>query len=385
MKWTNKGNEYDRLWNSIKDINAIYLFGAGSTGKTIFEKFHEKIRIKGFIDNNLEKCGKLFCGIPVFSIDKIHLLPGEAIVVSINHNFVDTIINQLKTLEYNVNINLFPFYEFFPVFACYKYNEICISSLSFLPSVKCNLKCKYCLNFSPYIKIQKPRDTQKLKQDLDLLFNKIDTILLLHISGGEPFLYPDLPELLDYIIENYEKKIGLLEVVTNGTVLPSDKLCETLRRDNILLVIDNYCDALPQIEDTYQNVIQKVTDYQIKYIIQKADSWINLDPYNTNNAYFDEAQLCEYFNKCSVPWQEYRDGKLWLCNYASYAEIAGICAAGEAETFDISKDVNKRELLEFRLGYSDKGYTEFCKQCSGYGNNCKIVKVAEQLKQNTGL
>ena len=40
---------------------------------------------------------------------------------------------------------------------------------------------------------------------------------------------------------------------------------------------------------------------------------------------------------------------------------------------------NKVELLEFRLGYSERGYTEFCKRCSGYHNNPYKIKAAEQL------
>jgi organic radical activating enzyme len=38
-----------------------------------------------------------------------------------------------------------------------------------------------------------------LKQDLDLLSSKIDTLLLLRISGGEPFTYPHLSEFIEHI------------------------------------------------------------------------------------------------------------------------------------------------------------------------------------------
>ena len=44
---------------------------------------------------------------------------------------------------------------------------------------------------------------------------------------------------------------------------------------------------------------------------------------------------------------------------------------------------NKRELVEFRLGYSSRGYTEFCKKCRGFTkDNDSVVKPAVQVKGN---
>ena len=45
----------------------------------------------------------------------------------------------------------------------------------------------------------------------------------------------------------------------------------------------------------------------------------------------------------------------------------------------IENDFNKKELMEFRLGYSEKGYVDFCRQCDGYFNNPYHVMPAEQM------
>lgn len=42
---------------------------------------------------------------------------------------------------------------------------------------------------------------------------------------------------------------------------------------------------------------------------------------------------------------------------------------------------NKKELLEFRLGYTEKDYVDFCKRCSGLSININknFVEVAKQI------
>ena len=90
-------------------------------------------------------------------------------------------------------------------------------------------------------------------------------------------------------------------------------------------------------------------------------------------------------DRCSQSWQELRDGRIYNCNYAAYATVAGI--AGEQdieETYDLASfDAGKKkELIEFRLGYTTKGYTNFCRKCSGFTpENNEAVKPAIQIKR----
>lgn len=381
MKWINKGHEFDAIAEAIVNLKAIYLFGAGEHGKTAFKKYNQKILIKGFIDNDAAKINENFCGVKVYTPDDIKLLAGEAIVITMQPSFLSTVVKQMKQFGYYRNINLYAMQQFFPILDMYKFGEVCLSSVSFLPTTVCNLKCKKCLNFAPYIKKQEFRVIDELKADLSLLFSKIDTLLLLHLSGGEPLLYPDLSELIVYISQNFKHKLGRLEMTTNGTVVPSDVLCESMARNNLHVIVDDYREQLPQYHAKFSELIKKLEKYGVAYKVLRADAWLDLAPFETNNSDFTESQLVNYFDACAVPWQEYRDGKLWLCNYAAYAEVAGIENTEPNEYFELCKlnDGNRRELMEFRLGYSEKGYVRFCKRCRSFGNNDIKIKVAEQL------
>ena len=379
MIWTKRGHEFDELGSYIAKTDEIYLFGAGIHGKTVYEKYHDKIRIKGFIDNDLAKQGAEFCGLPVFSPEIIEQFAKETVVLTVQPSSVRVITEQLTGMGYSGN--LYPMQLFFPVFDSYRYGESCLSSISFIPTTACNLMCKCCLNFSPYIKKHRVRPLEHLMQDMELLFSKVDTLLLLHISGGEPLLHPYLHELVVFILQGFREKLGRLEITTNGTVLPSDLLLAAFSDEQVHLVVDDYRDALPQYREKYDLLIEKLDECGVSYQVLKADSWLDLTACDISIEGFDEIRLRSHFNACDVPWQEYRDGKLWICNYASYADFAGKQAAEPDESYDIkSLDFdNHRELMEFRLGFSSKGYTEFCKQCAGYFNNTHTVPVAEQL------
>ena len=92
----------------------------------------------------------------------------------------------------------------------------------------------------------------------------------------------------------------------------------------------------------------------------------------------------QHRENCSQSWQELRDGKLYSCNYAAYATVAGI--AGEQdleESYDLTQFTSekKKELVEFRLGYTTKGYTNFCRKCRGFTlENKDKVMPAMQVK-----
>ena len=97
-----------------------------------------------------------------------------------------------------------------------------------------------------------------------------------------------------------------------------------------------------------------------------------------------EEQLTEHFDNCAQTWQELRDGKLYSCNYDGYATVAGINEQQKEEVFDLRTFTpeRKKELVEFRLGYNDKGYTNLCRHCRGfYMDNPVIGKPAAQGKR----
>ena len=86
---------------------------------------------------------------------------------------------------------------------------------------RCNLRCRHCYqdNFS----MKHEPDWPKLRQAADNLLdtmNTWNTKLDVALTGGEPFLKPELPSLLDYL--NRSPHVENISIITNGTLRPND-------------------------------------------------------------------------------------------------------------------------------------------------------------------
>lgn len=388
MRWNNQGHEYDVMYKNMERINQIYLFGAGHDGAVVKHILSEKYKgmsIEGFIDNDMEKQGTMYLGLSVYALDEIKVQPQTAVVVTFASEFTGKIDAQLAEHGWTKNTNFFHYEEFISVLAAYRFQELFMPSIAILPTTRCNLRCKACLNFTTYIRQFKDRPFSAVKKDVDLFFQNVDYLGLLHISGGEPLLYPEIAKLVRYIDGNYGDRMYSFETVTNGTVKPGEDFLQALRDTRLRITVDDYREALPQFQEQIEENLERIRSYagMDKVTLKRYEEWIDLYPYPQKN--MGKEELVQKYDRCHVPWQEYRDGKLYTCNYAAFAAEAGLVEEPDsAETYDLSAH-NKEKMkaaMEFRLGYSEKGYAEFCKKCAGYLEiNPHKVKPAVQERR----
>lgn len=385
MKWNNRGHEYDNVYESIQLKEEFYLFGAGDYGTQFFKAFKDELNIKGYIDNSLKKQNTEINGLKCIALENVPEQEKVGIIVTMSQIARVKPLEQLEKAGYRRNVDFFTIEEFISIYFVYKYNKVYFSSVSFLPSTACNLDCRNCLNFNPFAKQFYVREWDDLVKDIDLFFSCVDHIMLFHVSGGEPMIYKHTADLIEYIDKNYGHKIDTLRTVTNGTIVPKDEVLEKLSKCNIEIAVDDYREAVPRFSERFDQLIQKLEEYHIRYYINKVDNWIDLAPERTDYSSKSEEWMIQHRTDCSQSWQELRAGKLYSCNYAAYATVAGI--AGEQdieETFDLQTFTpdKKKELIEFRLGYTNKGYTNFCKNCRGFTpENSEEVEPALQCKK----
>jgi len=145
-----------------------------------------------------------------------------------------------------------------------------LKGFSFLPDTvridltyKCNLRCKLCFEFG-----KSSDELSRSKQNEELDFDNLKQFLspikyfspTIYLSGGEPFLYSRITELLSFLREN--KLYSLVN--TNGALL--EKFAEeTVRAGTDRLVIS--LDGPEEIHNrnrgnTYQKIINGVKKTQ---------------------------------------------------------------------------------------------------------------------------
>lgn len=384
MKWTKKGHELDHVYRKMQEKDLFYIFGAGDYGRQLYQIMKDEIAVAGFIDNNPHKQGQELCGEMIYKLQDIKWGRNIGIIVAVSQFSRSAVVKQLQEAGYVEEEDYFKIEPFMSAWYVYKYDKVYFTNISMLPSTACNLNCELCLNFNPYAAKPDVRSIEQVKEDIDLFFNCVDYVMLFHVSGGEPFLYPHFAEVIEYLGTKYRHQILTLRTVTNGTVVPKDELLQRLSGIDFEITVDDYREAVPDSKEDFARLIKKLEKYHIKYEINKAEAWIDLAPTVTDHSMWTEEQLTTHFDNCAQTWQELRDGKLYSCNYDGYATVAGINEQQKEEVFDLRSFVpeRKKELVEFRLGYNDKGYTNLCRHCRGfYMDNPVTGKPAAQGKR----
>lgn len=384
MKWKNKGHEFDRFKEIFTWHKPIYIYGGGVFGEDLYKRISFVDCVEGFIDNN--RSGQIG-GKKVISAMEFLELDEKDCIVIIAASIKNTTLfkNQLLVNGYEEGKNLFlhtdwlNFYA--PIYFMYAWNKLYLRIISFLCTTKCNLNCYGCLNFTSYNHDKKHYDLERLKKDADLLFNIVDYIDLFHISGGEPFSFPYLKDLLRYISQNYGHKIYNLATTTNGTIVPDDDLCKVMEDHNINLFLDDYRENVPRAKEKYTLVREKCDHYKINIIDNKVDSWINLLRGKNISEKHSDRDLEIKFSACNLIYKSLHNKKLYVCNYTDYAVEAGIVEENDNDFLSLVgfSDEKRMELLEFMMGYSDRGYSELCKKCNGFATiNTGSYEVAKQ-------
>lgn len=383
-KWKNKGHEFDELGNYFKEHNEIVILGQDINDLSRIERkleFLSKVGVK-------VRCERFnYLTYKFVQLLKINLF-GKKNVIIVPQNDAYTYSRLFKINSFIQNKNLFCEEEFFgkylSIFALYVADKVYFPSNSFICTTVCTLNCKDCLNFAPYDKHKVHYDLDRLKKNADTYLKCVDRVGLFHISGGEPFTHPNLKELIEYIHDNYKDKIETIAVVTNMTVMPSDELCETLKKTQILVQLDDYTDTNTERKEQYTNVLAKLKSYNVNIEeIPAGTLWNWVSAFPPKEILNDEKKLIEKYNCCGSVFQEIKDGKLFGCCYCEFIKQANVFDYQENDYFDLNTYTpdKKRELVEFRLKYNEKGYVEFCKYCNGLPPyNKEYVKPAIQTK-----
>ena len=121
-----------------------------------------------------------------------------------------------------------------------KMEQITLGRVAFMVTERCNLKCRLCAPMTPYWKDKKDIPFERLKKSLEKLFFFTAKVEKFSIGGGEPFLAKNLTEFLELLIQ-YENRIEKMDIITNGTIVPGERLLGALSRfQNMLVIVDDY-------------------------------------------------------------------------------------------------------------------------------------------------
>lgn len=375
---------FNKLYDNWKNIEDIILYGFGWEASRCIDKLIKDFNIPFIIDNNPAKEGTMYKGIPILSWnaskDNIN---NRKIVVTTRYRQYCKIAKILEGEGYVYGMDFCNIKEFMPEWYWKNKGECCLYTVDMTVSAKCNFKCKYCNMFMPYYKTDVRYSLNDLEMNIDQFFKVIDYVCYIGFIGGEPLLFGQLAELIEYIKLHYPDKVDNFTIHTNGSMKPSEKLINIIKKYNITVAISDYGVQSP-CRDKMLDTIECLQKQGIYTDVRTSLEWRDVGfPQNPCNFKDDEIQ--EHMQSCSADWRGINDGKFYYCNIAWSAEKAGLTKLEPNDYLvisDLAKDKNnaKESLLKLSEGYFEKGYMSFCKKCGGCGvDNTKLVTPGVQI------
>lgn len=369
---------FDESWNKVGQVIA---YGFGQVGKKYIDIFEKHFRLKCIVDNNCTI--NLWRGIPIVTINEmINLRNNEKIIVFASRTIYLNIKKNLEKYGLKESEDFCKFDDFLTNWHWKFRRENVIREVHTSIITNCTFRCKNCNMFMPYYKCNYQYNLEELEKDFDLLFSRVDYVYVYSLLGGEPFLNRDLGRILMKLNNRYSKKIGRIEIITNGSLIPNNKLLEILKKCNVTLRISDYSKQI-SYKEKLEQLCKILTEQEIEYSLESNLLWTDfMFPNSTCEKIIDikSHMLC-----CAPEFHGLNDGKFYYCHVAWSAEKAGLIKLKKTDYIELSAIIESdkkecRKIVEHANGKIDSGYVSLCEFCMGCGDDNKnFIPVGEQL------
>lgn len=169
-------------------------------------------------------------------------------------------------------------------------------------TARCTLKCKLCVMGCPYYEKPPHYSYEELSNVINRFFCVVDKVRWYEFSGGETFLHPELPQLIEHVMK-YRDQFDRLLIFTNATTLLNEKLEKVLLKysDKVLFMISHY-----GIHSKYAEELKSWFDeHKIECVVKKyygedqhCGGWLDYGDFTKLNRSEDELQ--EVYCRCGA-------------------------------------------------------------------------------------
>ena len=240
---------------------------------------------------------------------------------------------------------------------------------------RCTLRCKKCsVSSNLWDKADKSQDMslKDFKETITNTFNRFRCIDELHIIGGEPLLNDDLPDMLDWLYKEHSAYINHVIVITNATIIPSDKLLAILKKSHFTLSLSNYTGTNPDLLERFKDVYSLLENNRCSYEVISHPFVDYGYESNEHESSFNDCVAKYPFIMC----HEIRKDKIYYCTQARINNE--IRKYGYEENGMSLIDSTNEELENYLEGKFDGHGT--CKRCNGAKSFNYSCPMGEQME-----
>ncbi len=245
-------------------------------------------------------------------------------------------------------------------------------------SQTCSLKCTHCCEHVPSLSDKGFLSVETIVKDVRKIAQSSHFLNYVELIGGEPFLHPEIERLITELLKI--ENIGYIKSFTNGTVVPSDELCEIMKNPRFMLSVSNYERvANGKLLENIFKTRKKLADLEIKYLFSENFEWLDFSSFDLRDT--DVPTLKKGFKDCfiSICHRIYK-GKLYRCPHQYAGVQLGKLEEFPNECIDLHSfdEVGLSQALE---RFEDIQFLDACRHCTlPIGAN--PVPAGEQLRKS---
>ncbi|ABL00934.1 radical SAM protein [Pelobacter propionicus] len=372
----------------------VIIWGGAGTGKFYGELLLSLgITVHCFIDRNADSIDPIF-GLPVYTPDILRNKENCTLLIAASRKSFNEIINDIEANNFNpadIFDGCMHFHALQESVRTMRINYsaeladmkpfrqlergLTIQHLELVVTTLCTLRCKHCAHMnSHYYFIPEGKcklrhfPVDDLVSTVEKILQSVDVVNELSIVGGEPFLHPDLADIIHKLQKH--NKVRRVEIATNGTVCPKQEVVKVLKGEKLYVTVSDY----GKISTEISRLSDIFASRDIKYRIQaQGYGWDDLGDHCFRNR--SEAELNVTYSSClDNRYKIILDKKMYDCHRVANASNLGYYSPDDSECIDVlsftSTELRKKISALYQLDH-----IPYCNYCNGKG---RIVVAAEQ-------
>lgn len=253
---------------------------------------------------------------------------------------------------------------------------------------RCNLRCKLCVTGGPRYKVAPHYSFNYLAETMHRFFKIVDYVEWYEISGGEPFIHPDLAELIDCAM-SFKKQFDKLLIITNGSLLPHLAVISAMQRHaaDIIVFISDYGELSSNVKELTELLLSLNIDCKIKSYHgdnQYFGGWVDYGSWERRND--SPTDLAAKFKRCGASKMQgifttHAGTMHWCVRSAKGLVVDKLIPEEASDYIDLFDDALSVEQQRSKIvSLFIKPYISVCNYCDGDGDNAqRRYPAAKQL------
>lgn len=368
-------------WGELLNEGSIVPYGMGRIGRRVLPTLLKEFKIPFLVDKR--KDSEKVLGMYVIDIAEAAPVIKEKnlkiVVTTVRYSY-DEISKELISYGFKEYQDFCMFERFAEEWNLRWRNKCVLSKIDTVITSRCTLRCKDCNLFIGYANHHVDMSLKELKKNFDIFFDSVDYVYEYTLLGGEPFLHVELDQILSYLMENYSDKIGKVNLISNGTVVPCENVLELMKKYEMTVHISDYTQSV-NYGKKLAEVIEAFSEKGIEYYVIPNNTWKDV---KYPGKEFTAEDPREHMLLCGHSTHSVGKGKLYWCDPAFAAECFTGFKAMEDDSLDLvrNKESNSKyeatlNILTYMLGdVNERGYMSICEKCAGVGRDNSAIVVA---------